>query len=129
MTTKHTPTPWVIEGEDREGGIPFLQIIRDVPTGEDFKPIAKIDCSYDEKKDHWFLGDEDHGNAAFIVKACNNFDAMKRELLAAQNFYVEMRALFEVYRLQETVHQVSLDMNLRSIKGTLAAIAKEEGTA
>jgi len=70
---KHTPLPWVVEGQDVENGIPFIQIVRDVESGKQYKYIAKVDCDFtNDDEDRAYLGEEEHANAAFIVNACNS---------------------------------------------------------
>jgi len=56
----HTPTPWRVELERSP--------LRVEPTDQKFPPICNVL--------HQDTSEETNANAAFIVKACNNFDQM-----------------------------------------------------
>jgi hypothetical protein len=77
LTVKHTPTPWKIlpGGADR------------IHAGKNAECHKIVSCytenEYAEKHDQSFSA-EDFANAAFIVRACNNFDDMLEALKLAE---------------------------------------------
>lgn len=66
--SKYTPAPWVNQGEDSEGGIPFIQIETDF-RGEKTMFIARVEANHETVGFKYELSDEDRANADLIAAA------------------------------------------------------------
>lgn len=77
--TKHTPTPWVVNTSD---AVPMIGI--DLGDGGGLLPIVSTVHGPSKR--------EAKANAAFIVLACNNFDALVAALEAARSETIKIAA-------------------------------------
>lgn len=83
MNTKHTPTPWKAQIETNSNGIVKTFIVGDRYIGEVFNWAKPSTSSYVQENET--LNQEAQANAAFIVRAVNNFDQMLDALKDARD--------------------------------------------
>ena len=79
MKKEHTPTPWIIDGEDSLQGCPFIAIHNSHAGNEAWRNICEVQPNT-ENGMSLVIGDEDRANAAFIVKAVNSHEALVEAL-------------------------------------------------
>lgn len=110
MTSQHTPTPWThLLGEDGD----VIAIVNDASTLSGRKTIVRPGTpGFDSS----LTTEQNNANAAFIVRAVNNFDPMLATLKQVQ-YGLELRAYAES-------KNIGLKQDLEAVN---AAIAKAEG--
>lgn len=81
---KWTPGPWRVLGDDAgPGDIPFIEVVRG-DYGPEFKSIADVRCTDDDKHD-FELTDDDWANAHLTAASPELYSALKtaRDALAS----------------------------------------------
>ena len=71
MDAKRTPGPWEVAGPSGNMGESFV-----IETSNGEKTIGWVANTGAENDEHGVTTEEDEANAAFIVRACNNHDAL-----------------------------------------------------
>lgn len=84
---KHTPTPWIMYDDDTSDE---LLITADLRYGQ--VAIAEVSIGFNKPFD-----DEQHANAAFIIEACNAYEAQSVAVKALREALAELVQTEEEY--------------------------------
>ena len=100
--TDHTPTPWRAQERDKDG-VAIIAERRDIPPGGTPTNglVAYATRRFSEPKEIW------EANAAFIVEACNSYDANRSRIaeLEVENAGLRERATEGLAMLIKTIEK------------------------